>query len=177
LQKRIRRIAAVGLLSALALAVTYPLAGIPNVKFFELCLFLSGIFLGFRGGVSVPLIAGTIYIMFNPNGPQTVLLVGIAQIVGFLLFGLAGAVFGKMILANNRRLIGMTFCAAIGVFLTFVYDLITNAAWGITIGALMPAIYSGIAFSLLHMAANGLIFGLAEPLLVRIWKAVYPLLD
>ncbi len=164
-------------MSALALAITYPLAGIPNVKFFELCLFLSGIFLGLWGGISVPLIAGTIYILFNPNGPQTVLLVGIAQIVGYLLFGLAGAAFGKIILANNRRLIGMTFCAATGVFLTFVYDLLTNAAWGLTIGALKPAVYSGIAFSLVHMAANGLIFGLAEPLMGRVWKAVYPLLD
>lgn len=176
MKKHLRRIAAAGLFAALALAITYPLAGLPNIKFFDLCLFSAGIVLGYWGGITVPLTAGTIYILFNPNGPQTIVLVGIAQLIGFLLYGLAGAFFCRMILANTRRVIGMTFCAAIGVVMTFIYDLLTNAAFGITIGAIWPTIYAGIAFSLIHMAANGLIFGLAEPLLVRVWRSVRPLL-
>jgi thiamine transporter ThiT len=176
LKYRTRRIAAAGLFAALALAVTYPMAGIPNIKFFELCLFISGAFLGYWGGLTVPLVAGTIYILFNPNGPQTVLLVGLAQIIGFILFGLAGALFRKMILVNKNRIVGMTFCAATAVVLTFIYDFMTNAAFGFTIGAFWPTIVSGIGFSLVHMASNGLIFGLAEPLMVKLWQVSRPYL-
>ena len=153
----------------MALAITYPLAGIPNVKFFEVCLFMAGIFLGWWGGITVPLVAGLIYIIFNPNGPQTVILVGFAQIIGYILFGLAGSLFGKSILANKNRIVGMTFCAATGVVLTFIYDIMTNAAWGITIGAIWPAIYSGIAFSVIHLVSNGIIFGILEPFMVKLW--------
>jgi hypothetical protein len=176
LKYRTRRIAAAGLFAALALAITYPMAGIPNIKFFEVCLFISGLFLGYWGGFTVPLVAGIIYILFNPNGPQTIPLVGLAQLFGFLLFGLFGALFRKMILANKNRIVGMTFCAAVGVVLTFVYDVITNAAFGLTINAIWPTIVSGVGFSLVHMAANGLIFGVAEPLMVKLWQISRPYL-
>jgi hypothetical protein len=152
------------------------MAAVPNVKFFEVCLFIAGAFLGFWGGSVVPLVAGTIYILFNPNGPQTIFLVGIAQIIGYMLFGIAGALFGKMILANRNHYVGMTFCAAIGVVVTFIYDILTNGAWGLTMGAVKPAIISGIAFSLVHMGFNGLIFGLAEPLMVKLWQVAKPYL-
>jgi hypothetical protein len=170
LNYRLRKIAAAGLFAALALAITYPLAGIPNIKFFEICLFISGAFLGLWGGLVVPIVAGTIYIIFNPNGPQTIVLVGVAQMAGFILFGLGGALLGKMILANKNRIVGVTFCAATGVVITFIYDLLTNAALGVSIGVFLPTLYGGIGFSLIHMASNGLIFGISEPLVVKLWQ-------
>jgi len=176
LNYRLRRIAAAGLFAALALATSYAMAAVPNVKFFDVCLFIAGIFLGFWGGIVVPLVAGSIYILFNPNGPQTILIVGIAQIAGFMMFGIAGAIFRKMILANRNHYVGMVFCAAIGVVVTFIYDIITNAAWGYSMGAVRPVIISGIAFSLVHMGFNGLIFGLAEPLVVKLWQVAKPYL-
>jgi hypothetical protein len=176
LNYRLRRIAAAGLFAALALAITYPMAAIPNVKFFEVCLFIAGIFLRFWGGLVVPLTAGTIYILFNPNGPQTNLLVGLAQIIGFMLFGVTGALFRKMILANRNHYVGITFCAAIGVVVTFIYGLLTDVAYGYTINAIKPTVISGIAFSLVHIGFNGLIFGLAEPLLVKLWQVAKPYL-
>jgi len=176
LNYRLRRIAAAGLFAALALATSYAMAAVPNVKFFDVCLFIAGIFLGFWGGIVVPLVAGSIYILFNPNGPQTILIVGIAQIAGFMMFGIAGAIFRKMILANRNHYVGMVFCAAIGVVVTFIYDIITNAAWGYSMGAVQPVIISGIAFSLVHMGFNGLIFGLAEPLVVKLWQVAKPYL-
>jgi hypothetical protein len=176
LNYRLRRIAAAGLFAALALATSYAMAAIPNVKFFEVCLFIAGAFLGFWGGIVVPLVAGTIYVLFNPNGPQTNLLVGVAQIVGFMLFGIAGAAFRKMILANRNHYVGMTFCAAIGVVVTFIYGLLTDTAFGYTINAIKPTIISGIAFSLVHIGSNGIIFGLAEPLMVKLWQVAKPYL-
>ena len=117
----------------------------------------------------VPLVAGVIFVVFNPNGPPSVLSVAAAQVIGFILFGLAGAAFGKSIFKNKNRIVGITFMAAIGVVFTFIYDLLTNAAFGLTVGPFWPVIIGGIAFSLWHIVTNALIFGCAEPLLVKLW--------
>jgi thiamine transporter ThiT len=174
LNYRIRRIATAGLLAALALAINFPLLGVPNIELFSLCLFIAGTFLGYWGGYVVPLAAGLIFIIFNPNGPPSLVTVAIAQIIGFILFGLAGAFFGKSILKNKNRIIGITFCAAVGVVFTFIYDLLTNIAFGLTIGPFWPTIIGGIAFSLWHIVSNGLIFGIFEPLMVRLWYVAGP---
>lgn len=171
---RTRRIAAAGLFAALAIAINFPLLGIPNVELFSLCLFISGVFLRIWGGFIVPLVAGSIFIIFNPNGPPTLFTVAIAQIVGFIIFGLAGAFFGRSILRNKSRPIGIMLLAAIGVVLTFIYDLLTNAAFAVTIGPFWPTIIGGIGFSIWHIVSNGLIFGFFEPLLVKLWRITGP---
>ena len=166
---RIRRIAAAGLFVALALVINFPLLGVPNIELFSLCLFVAGVFLGYWGGFVVPLVAGMIFIVFNPNGPPSLITVAVAQIIGMILFGLTGAVLSKNLLKNRNRMVGITFCAAVGVVLTFIYDFLTNAAFGLTVGP-----FSGIAFSLMHMVSNGLIFGFFEPLMVKLWYAAGP---
>jgi hypothetical protein len=160
--------------AALALALNFPLLGIPNVEIFSICLFISGLFLGYWGGFVTPLVAGLIFIFFNPNGPPSLIILVFAQLAGFILFGLTGALFGKIILRNKNRVVGMTFCAAIGVVLTFIYDLLTNLAIASAFGPFWPTVISGIAFSLWHMASNGIIFGLAEPMVVKLWQVVGP---
>jgi len=174
LNYEVRRIATAGLLAALALAINFPLLAVPNVELFSLCLFISGVFLRYWGGLVVPLVAGSIFVLFNPNGPPSLVTVAGAQMVGFVLFGQAGAIFGKSILSNRNRVIGMTFMAATGVVFTFIYDLVTNVAFGLTIGPFWPTIAAGVAFSLWHMVTNGLIFGFFEPLLVKIWHVTGP---
>jgi hypothetical protein len=176
LNLRIRRIAVAGLLAALALAINFPLLGVPNLELFSLCMFISGVYLSFWGGFMVPLVAGLIFIVFNPNGPPTLITVAAAQIIGFLLFGLIGALLGRSLLLNKNRVVGMTFCAAIGVVFTFIYDLLTNVAFGLSIGPFWPTVIAGIAFSLWHMASNGLIFGIAEPIIVKLWHVAGPYL-
>ena len=164
--------AAAGLFAALALALNFPLLGIPNVEVFSLILFISGIFLGYWGGIVVPLIAGLIFVFFNPNGPPTLITLVIAQIFGFILIGLSGATFGRSIIRNRNRVMGITFCAAIGVVLTFIYDLLSNVALATAFGPFWPVITAGISFSLLHMVFNGLIFGFSEPIIVKLWQIV-----
>jgi len=133
---------------------------------------MSGIFLSYWGGIVVPLIAGLIFVFFNPNGPPTLITLIIAQIAGFILIGLAGATFGRSIIRNKNRVMGITFCAAIGVVLTFIYDLLSNLALATAFGPFWPVIAAGISFSLLHMAFNGLIFGFSEPIIVKLWQIV-----
>ena len=178
MDKRTLKIAAAGLFAALALALNLPLMGIPNIELISVCLFASGLFIGLWGGLTVPLVAGSIFLTFNPNGPPTLITVALAMLIGFVLFGLTGAVFRKMILKNKNRVMGITFCAAIGVVITFIYDVLTNAAFGISVGPFWPTLWGGLAFSLIHMVSNGLIFGFAEPVMVKLWSiAGYRLSD
>jgi len=170
----LRRIAAAGLLSALAIALNFPFLGVPNIEILSLCMFISGLFLGLWGGLVVPVVAGMIFIMFNPNGPPSLITVVIAQLIGFMLFGIAGALFGKSILKNKNHIIGMTFCAAIGVVFTFLYDLLTNMAFALTIGPFWPTVAGGLILSFLHIISNGIIFGLSEPLMVKLWRIASP---
>jgi hypothetical protein len=173
----LRRTAAAGLFAALALALNFPLLGIPNIEIISLILFISGLYLGFRGGIISALVAGLIFVFFNPNGPPSIAVLVIAQITGFVMFSFVGAIFSKSILNNRNRVIGMTFCAAIGVVFTFVYDLLTNMAIAATFGPFWPTLVSGAAFALWHIVANGIIFGFAEPLIVKLWQIVEPRLN
>lgn len=171
---RLRRVAAAGLFAALALALNFPLLGIPNIEIISLILFIAGLFLGYYGSLISSLAAGLIFVFFNPNGPPSMVLLVIAQITGFVLFGLAGALFGKSILKNKNRVVGMTFCAAIGIVFTFIYDLLTNMAIAVSFDAFWPTIIGGISFALWHFVSNGIIFGFAEPLIVKLWQIVGP---
>ena len=167
-----KKVAAAGLFAALALALNFPLLGIPNIEVFSLILFISGIFLGWWGGIVVPLIAGSIFVFFNPNGPPTLVTLIIAQLAGFIMIGLAGATFGRSVIKNKNRVIGITFCAAIGVVVTFIYDALSNLALATAFGPFWPIMTAGIAFSLWHMVSNGLIFGFSEPIIVKLWQIV-----
>jgi hypothetical protein len=174
LDYRLRKVAAAGLLSALAIALNFPLLGFPNIEVFSLCMFIAGVFLGLWGGLVVPLIAGSIFVTFNPNGPPSLILVAIAQLIGFMLFGIVGALFGKSILKNKNRLVGMTFCAAIGVVFTFLYDILTNMAFALSTGPFWPTFVGGNILSLVHIVSNGILFGLSEPLMVKLWRIASP---
>ncbi len=174
---RLKKTAAAGLFAALALALNYPLLGVPNIELISLILFIAGMFLGYRGGTITAIVTGLIFIFFNPNGPPSILLLVLAQMTGFIAMGLAGAIFGKSILKNKNRVVGMTFCAAIGIVFTFVYDGLTNMAIASGFGPFWPTMISGIAFSLWHIVANGIIFGFAEPMIVKLWQIVGPRLN
>jgi hypothetical protein len=165
-------VARVGVFSALAFGVNAPFLAIPNIELFSLALFLSAILLGLGDGLAVALIAGVIFVFFNPNGPQTIPLVGIAQLVGFLLFGLAGGLLRPFILRHHETPSMMILLAACGSLLTLWYDLTTNLAFAAAIGPFWPTLTAGLAFGIIHLVSNTIIFGLSSLLINRIWKRI-----
>jgi hypothetical protein len=166
------KVARVGIFAALAYGVNAPFLAIPNVETFSLALFLSGVFLGVADGLAVAFIAGIIFVLFNPNGPQTILLVGAAQMVGFLLFGLAGGVIRPLILIKSdaRRIAGLI--VIVGASLTLWYDVSTNLILAIIIGPLWPTLIGGLGFGIIHFISNAVIFGMSSLIINRIWKRI-----
>lgn len=176
-QKAVKRsdissVARVAVFAALAFGVNAPFLAIPNVETFSLALFLSGLFLGKANGTATAAIAGIIFIFFNPNGPQPVLLVGIAQLVGFLLFGFAGGVLRPLILHRENSGRSTLLLILAGALLTLWYDLSTNLAFAALLGPFWPTLIGGLGFSLMHLVSNTVIFGLAGAIVYRIWRRI-----
>ncbi len=165
-------VARVGIFSALAFGVNAPFLVIPNVEVFSLALFLAAVLLGIGDGLAVAFVSGLIFVFFNPNGPQTVPLVGLAQITGFILFGVAGGLFRQAILGHHESTRIALLLAGCGLGLTFIYDLATNLAFAITFGPFWPSLIGGLGFGLIHIISNTVIFGLSSLIIHRIWKRI-----
>jgi len=165
-------VARVGVFAALAFGVNAPLLAVPNIELFSFSLFLSGLFLGASGGGATAMVAGIIFVFFNPNGAQPILAVGIIQLFGFFLFGLCGGLLRPLILKNDNIKITIFTLLAAGALLTLWYDLSTNLVFAYLFGPFWPALIAGLWFSAVHTVSNTIIFGLSGAVVQKIWKRI-----
>ena len=162
------------------LGTNYAMAGLPNVKLFDLLVFSAGYVLGFRKGVLVGVSAWLLYGTFNPWGPADSLLLTILMtseaIYAFMGFG-----FRKLIdpnnlrISNSRQSLILVGLAALG---TFLYDLFTNAYTGVVWANMSDGSYidwinialfnpGALLFSFVHISSNIIIFLTLGPLVMR----------
>lgn len=165
-------VARVGVFAALAFGINAPLLAVPNIEIFSLSLFLSGLFLGLAGGVATALVAGIIFVFFNPNGAQPILAVGLVQMLGFILFGLCGGLVRPIILRKDNIRITILVMLISGAVLTIWYDLSTNLVFALLFGPFWPALIGGLLFSIVHTISNTVIFGLSGAVVQKIWKRI-----
>lgn len=166
------RIARIAIFAALAFGVNAPFMAIPNIETFSLALFLSGLFLGIFEGGLVALIAGIIFIFFNPNGPQPVLAVGVVQVLGFILFGLMGAAVRGRILKNHDTGRAIIVLVPLGLVLTLWYDISTNLIYALVFGPFWAVMAGGLIFAIVHIMSNTIMFGLSGAIVYRVWRRV-----
>jgi hypothetical protein len=165
-------VAKVGIFAALAFGINTPFLAIPNIELFSITLFLSGLYLGKFGGSATALVAGIIFVFFNPNGAQPVLAVGAVQLFGFLLFGFCGAALRPVLLKkDNTRLIVVVLLLS-GAALTLWYDLSTNLTFAYIFGPFWPVLVGGLSFSIIHVIGNTVIFGVSGAVVQKIWKRI-----
>jgi hypothetical protein len=165
-------VARIGVFSALALGINAPFLAVPNVEIFSLALFLSALFLGIIDGLAVAFISGIIFVLFNPNGPQTVPLVGLAQLFGFILFGLAGGLLRPLILRRYQTGKLVLLLTLVGAMLTLWFDFSTNFMFAVIFGPFWPTLIGGMGFAIIHIVSNTIIFGLSPFIIQRIWKRI-----
>jgi hypothetical protein len=171
-QLPLARVARIGIFSALAFGINAPFLAIPNVELFSLALFLTGVFIGPVEGIAVSVIAGTIFVFFNPNGPQTIIFVGLAQLLGFALFGLSGGLLRALIIGKKADFKLAILLIFVGAILTLWYDLSTNLVFAIIFGPFWPTLIAGIGFALVHIVSNTVIFGMSSLVIDKIWKRI-----
>lgn len=155
------------MLTSINLASNYAMIGIPNVKFMDLIVFISGYSIGLIPGVLVGVLTWLIYGTLNPWGFNLIILVAtclsetIYAIFGWLSrrFNLVSDISPSLnINGRNYWLMSLKF-GIIGFFATFLYDLITNIASVVIVG-LPPimAIITGAWFAIIHEVSNFLFF-------------------
>ncbi len=168
-----KKLALMGILIALAIALKLPILSVPNVEFFTFIVFSSGCLLGMLGGVIVGIISMSIYTsMITPYGLPP-LPIAFAQILSMGLIGFAGGLaFKSNVIARNRNSCFRSFSTFLimgisGLALTLIYDLLTNLATAFVIGQFLPVMVAAIPFSVVHILSNVVIFVVLAPLLFK----------
>lgn len=155
------KIAVVATFVALSVATNYAMIGIHNVKVMDFIVFVGGFCFGPIVGVSIGVLSWLIYGVLNPYGfvPQ----VWLATMLAESIYGIFGGILGKSLGATNfhgQHLKLSIFFATMGFLPTVLYDLITNVAYAYSFDIpIIPAIFAGAPFTVLHEVANAAIFG------------------
>lgn len=164
---RSRWISIASMMSALAIIGSYALVGIPNVELGSTVLFITSYLFGYLMGIWCTLIMAVVFGSINPWGgliPQ----IWITQVLGWLYITAAGGIMGKHLPHVSQKTWSRRDVGFVGGTTTLFYDLFTNLgyAWAFSI-PYWAALVSGMAFMVLHVVTNSLIFAAAVPNLVE----------
>ena len=176
-----REVVAPGIFVALILASNFALAGIPNVKFFDLVVLVAGYTLGFRRGATVAVVAWAVYDTANPWGPAGLALLA-TKMGGELIYALAGATLRRFVQPERIMLglSGLTIALAVtGIVTTLAYDILTNLYTGwFWAGIASSSDYvhwigvalfgpGALLFMVMHVGSNLVLFPTFGPLLIK----------
>jgi hypothetical protein len=163
------------------LATNQALAALPNVKLFDLLVFVAGYTLGMRRGLIVAAGAMLLYEVGNPWGPALPALLA-TKVGAEMGYAVVGAVLRRLLTPDGLRLgpsratIGFVAAALIG---TIAYDLATNLYtayfWASLAGSSGYVRWFSVTlfgpgalfFMLLHVGSNVALFPVFAPLLIR----------
>jgi len=163
------------------LATNYALASFPNVKLFDLMVFLAGYTLGFRRGSAVAVAAWLVYGNFNPYGPTSLPLLATVMAAETVYAG-AGALVRRVVAPGSVRLLpsrsSLSFAGA-AVVSTLAYDvaanLYTGISWAMFAGSadysiwILTALFNpgALFFTGAHLSSNVLFFAAFAPILIK----------
>ncbi len=172
-----RKIAVIVTLTALSTGTNYAMVSLYNVKFMDLFAFVAGYCFGSGVGALTGILSWSVYGPVNPFGFS--LPVWIATMLSESLYGVGGSLVRKSLnlhgdVRNNGIRLSLFF-GMIGVFLTFAYDLITNAVFGsLNNWTVLYAILVGfVPFGLLHVLSNAVFFSVGcRPAIIAVMKIV-----
>lgn len=159
-----RRTVRIALVAALAAALGFLFAPIPNVELFSFSLFMGGCLLGWRGGSQAALLAVGLYYGLNPYGSSLALpLLFAAQLAAGLAIAGLGALYAALLppargRGRLRRLAVLPFALpaalALPLLPSLAFALVAGGAWAgwAALGVLMTA--GSLAVNLLVFTAS-----------------------
>jgi uncharacterized membrane protein len=163
-----RRVAAVGVFSALAYVGSFVLMTIPNATLSILLVYLAGHFLGVTGGALVGIISALLISLFNPYG-LAMLPILFAQILGYLLIGAMGGLLAKHLDVTNYRR-GIPLLGLLGITTALLYQVPVSLADAWLFGPFWARLTMSGGFALITIVSNTLFFILLFPLLAKLKK-------
>jgi uncharacterized membrane protein len=163
-----RQIAFSGIFIALLLGVGYALAFVPNIELLTAMVFLSGVLMGFKQGIIIGVVGEFLFSALNPMGSGLLFPpMLIAQLIAMAVVSFTGALARNYVLSCKRGLKSAVIMGGTGFLLTLFYDILVSAAFPISAGFSLRetagTIVAGLAFSVVHLIGNTLIFLLLVP--------------
>jgi hypothetical protein len=167
---RTRRVAAISVLTALAITTDYALFPLANVKLMDTIVFVTALVFGLEAGVSVGALTWLVYGTFNPLGADgglfLVLLMLSETVYAFLAVVARRTIDPKAALPTRSIVWG-----ALGLIGAFLYDLntiVTPAVIGgapLTPVSLVILLTPASPFMLAHEASDFVFFATVAPVL------------
>lgn len=177
-----RTLSFVALMTAINVVSNYAMIGIPNIKFMDLFVFVSGYLMGVFPGAIVGFLSWLVYGSLNPLGFD--LGIYIATCLCEMLYGVAGGLFERFGLHSNLSSVNVKEnifwltnfkFGIIGFLLTFIYDLFTNIVFGLIYGLPVPlALIRGVPFAIAHEVSNFFFFFFGCSILIKAIKKIMP---
>jgi uncharacterized membrane protein len=163
-----KRVAAVGVFSALAYVGSFVLMSIPNATLSILLVFFAGYYLGATCGVFVGILSAILISLFNPYG-LAMLPIFVSQIFGYLLIGGLGGLFINRLndLDYRRALIPL---ALLGIVTALLYKIPVSLADAWLFGPFWVRLTMSGGFALITIVSNVAFFVLLFPLLAKLKK-------
>lgn len=162
-----RKIAIIAVFTALSIGTNYALLPFFNVKFMDFIVFVGGFCFGpFAGGL-IGVISWAVYGSLNPLGFSFPVWLS-TMFAEAIFFGVAGGLTARFLVLPKNSSVSkdgtsvFVLFGVISVFLTFIYDFVTNAAYAYAYGInLIVAIIVGfIPFGIVHLLSNVIFFSL-----------------
>jgi len=150
-------LAVTAVLVALGVTLGLLFVAVPNVEGISAVSFFSGAILAAGGGALVGAVSMGLFSILNPLGPAA-FPVFLAQVLGMAIMGCSGALWVKQVRSPGRAAL---LAGIFGGVLTFLYDVLTNYGFAVTMGRWgdpLPFIAAGIPLSAMHIVSNVLIF-------------------
>ena len=173
-----RRIAFSGIFIALILGVGFALAFVPNVELLTAMIFLAGVLMGLKTGMIIGISGEFLYSALNPIGSGLLFPpMLIVQIVTMAFVSASGGLLRKYILTWKRSVLNLLILGSLGFGLTLIYDILVSAAFPISAGfnfnEILATIFAGLAFSVIHLVSNTLVFMLLIPVVAQqVYQAI-----
>jgi hypothetical protein len=163
------RLALTAIFTALAVALGFLLAPVPNVELVTFTVFAAGVALGRARGALVGALAMAVYSGASPAGSGlAVPPLYAGQILATAFVGFAGGLSSRW--WRNRSASALARAAtgaAIGFLLTLVYQAAVNVGFALSTLSpamgLIAAIVANAFFSTVHLVANTVAFGVLAP--------------
>lgn len=157
-----RLLTRIALFAALIYVLAWGTSFLPNVNLVFFIVFTAGFVWGAAVGVLVAVIGMGLWTVFNPFGPAALPMM-LSQVLGMVVSGLAGAVFAEIYSHDISRLKLVLYLSLFSVICTLGFYLPVNIVDGWLYQPFWPRFVTGMAWSLISLGSNLLIFSLLFP--------------
>lgn len=167
MMRRSRKLAGMAIFSAMAYVAALISFYIPNVNLNFVVVFFGGLLFGVGPGIIIGALGMFLWTTFNPLG-MAEFPVMLAQVAGMSVTGLLGGLMAGQSLVCKYKSYGFLIFLLLGLLSGLIFQLFVSGTFAALYGPFWPQLYSNMAWALLTIVSNAVIFSVCYPIAIRI---------